>query len=168
MLYYNSSLYSNGDRMGAMIIAPEFSLSDQDGKIHSLKDYIGKWVILYFYPKDDTPGCTKEACNFRDGTQEFAKRGVVILGVSKDSVATHKKFAEKYHLNFSLLSDESMEMIKAYNAWGEKKFMGRVFSGIKRMTYLINPKGEVVKVYEKVNPLVHSGEILKDLDVFVT
>ena len=146
------------------MIASPFSLPDQDGKTHTLKEYIGKWVILYFYPKDDTPGCTKEACNFRDNTAEFKKRGVVILGVSKDSVASHKKFAEKYHLNFPLLSDESLEMIKVYKAWGEKKFMGRVFDGILRKTYLINPKGEIAKVYEKVNPLVHSGEILSDLD----
>ena len=146
------------------MIAADFSLPDQDGKMHSLKDYVGKWVILYFYPKDDTPGCTKEACNFRDGSIEFSKRGVVILGVSKDSVTSHKKFAEKYHLNFLLLSDERTEMIKAYGAWGEKKFMGRVFDGIKRITYLISPKGDIAKVYEKVNPLVHSGEILNDLD----
>lgn len=146
-----------------MIVTP-FSLPDQDGKIHALKEYMGKWVILYFYPKDDTPGCTKEACNFRDSIAEFQKRGVVILGVSKDSISSHKKFAEKYHLNFPLLSDESLEMIKAYNAWGEKKFMGRVFNGVLRKTYLINPKGEVAKAYEKVNPLVHSGEILADLE----
>lgn len=146
------------------MIALPFSLPDQNGKIHSLQDYAGSWIILYFYPKDDTPGCTKEACNFRDGIAEFQNRNVVILGVSKDSVVSHKKFVEKYNLNFPLLSDERLDMIKAYKTWGEKKFMGRVFDGILRKTYLINPKGEIAKVYEKVNPLVHSGEILKDLD----
>lgn len=144
--------------------APDFSLPDQNGKMHTLGQYRGKWVILYFYPKDDTPGCTKEACSFRDSIAEFTRRGVTILGVSKDSVASHKKFAEKYHLNFTLLSDESLATIKAYNAWGEKKFMGRVFDGVLRTTYLINPSGEIKKVYEKVNPLVHSGEILKDFN----
>ncbi len=149
-------------------VAADFSLPDQDGKIYTLKEYRGKWVILYFYPKDNTPGCTKEACSFRDSTAEFEKRGVVILGVSKDSVVSHKKFADTYNLNFPLLSDESLAMIKAYNAWGEKKFMGREFFGILRMTYLINPKGEIAKVYEKVNPLVHSGQILTDLKSLTT
>ncbi|MEK7577517.1 MAG: thioredoxin-dependent thiol peroxidase [Patescibacteria group bacterium] len=143
--------------------ATDFRLQDQDGVIHTLSQYKGKWVILYFYPKDDTPGCTKEACSFRDSTEEFTKRGVVILGVSKDSVASHKKFATKYHLTFPILSDESLEMIKSYNAWGKKKFMGREYDGIFRMTYLINPEGEIEKVYEKVNPLIHSGDILEDL-----
>lgn len=145
--------------------APSFSLPDQDGIIRNLSDYKGAWLILYFYPKDDTPGCTKEACNFRDNTNEFQKRGVVIVGVSKDSVASHKKFAEKYHLNFPLLSDQALSMIKAYDAWGEKKFMGRTFAGVLRNTYLINPHGEIVKIYEKVNPLVHADEILRDIDM---
>lgn len=149
-----------------MTMAPDFSLPDQNGETHTLKKYKGKWVILYFYPRDDTPGCTKEACSFRDNIGEFTKRGLVIVGVSKDSVASHKKFADKYHLNFTILSDESTETIKAYNAWGEKKFMGRVFQGITRSTVLINPKGEIVKTYEKVNPLTHSGQILHDFDTF--
>lgn len=149
-----------------MTMAPDFSLPDQNGETHTLKKYKGKWVILYFYPRDDTPGCTKEACSFRDNIGEFTKRGLVIVGVSKDSVASHKKFADKYHLNFTILSDESTETIKAYNAWGEKKFMGRVFQGIIRSTVLINPKGEIVKTYEKVNPLTHSGQILHDFDTF--
>lgn len=141
----------------------DFSLPDQDGIVHTLSQYKGKWVVLYFYPKDDTPGCTKEACNFRDSFKEFEKKGVVILGVSKDSVASHKKFAEKFNLTFPLLSDESKEMIKAYKAWGEKKFMGKTFEGILRMTYLINPEGEIFKVYENVNPLSHASQILADL-----
>lgn len=144
--------------------APAFSLPDQDGVVRSLADFAGSWLIFYFYPKDDTPGCTKEACNFRDNTTEFQKRGAVIVGVSKDSVASHKKFAEKYRLSFPLLSDEKLEVIKAYNAWGEKKFMGRTFAGVLRNTYLINRNGEIVKIYEKVNPLVHADEILRDID----
>jgi len=143
--------------------AINFSLPDQDGVMRSLHDYLGKWVILYFYPKDDTPGCTKEACNFRDSFHQLEKLGVIIIGVSKDSVASHKKFATKYSLNFPLLSDPNHELIEQYSAWGEKKFMGRLFLGILRMTYLINPKGEIAKVYPKVNPTVHATEILADL-----
>jgi peroxiredoxin Q/BCP len=143
--------------------APSFQLPDQEGKIHTLKQYEGKWVILYFYPKDDTPGCTKEACSFRDSTEEFKKLGVIILGVSKDSVASHKKFAEKYHLNFPILSDESKNVIHAYHAWGEKKFMGRVFEGVKRTTTLIDPQGNIKKVYENVNPLIHASQVLSDI-----
>ena len=144
-------------------LAPDFSLLDQDGKNHNLAMYKGKWVVLYFYPKDDTPGCTKEACNFRDSLHELENLGVVILGVSKDSVTSHKKFALKYSLNFPLLSDENHELIEKYRAWGEKKFMGKVFLGIIRSTYLISPEGVVVKEYPKVNPTVHSKEILEDL-----
>lgn len=144
-------------------LATNFSLPDQDGKLHSLSDYHGKWVVLYFYPKDDTPGCTKEACNFRDSFHELQKMGVVILGISKDSVKSHKKFADKYQLNFPILSDESLAVIKAYNTWGKKKFMGREYDGIFRTTYLIDPKGQIEKIYEKVNPLTHAGAIITDL-----
>lgn len=145
--------------------ATNFELPDQNGKMHKLSDYKGKWVVLYFYPKDDTPGCTKEACNFRDSIDKFEKLGVVILGISKDSVASHKKFADKYHLNFTILSNEDKSVIKEYKSWGIKKFMGREFEGTIRNTYLINPKGEIAKFYEKVNPLTHSEEILKDLNL---
>jgi len=144
--------------------AKDFRLPDQSGKIHKLSDYRGKWVILYFYPKDNTPGCTKEACNFRDSIDKFQKLGAVILGVSKDSVASHKKFAEKYHLNFPILSNESKDVIKKYKSWGIKKFMGREFEGTIRNTYLIDPKGKVKRFYEKVNPLSHSEQIIKDLN----
>lgn len=144
-------------------LATNFSLPDQDGKLHSLSDYHGKWAVLYFYPKDDTPGCTKEACNFRDSFHELQKMGVVILGISKDSVKSHKKFADKYQLNFPILSDESLVVIKAYNAWGRKKFMGREYDGIFRTTYLIDPEGQIEKIYEKVNPLTHAGAIITDL-----
>lgn len=143
--------------------ATNFALLDQDEKKHSLSDYKGKWIILYFYPRDNTPGCTKEACSFRDSYKALQKIGVIILGVSKDSVASHKKFAEKYSLNFPILSDESTKTIQAYKSWGIKKFMGREFEGTLRNTYLINPKGEIVKTYEKVNPLTHVTEIISDI-----
>ena len=148
-----------------MNIAPSFTLPDQTGTMHTLSQYKGKWVILYFYPKDDTPGCTKEACNFRDSLKDFTDAGVVILGVSKDSVISHKKFAEKYHLTFPLLSDESKDVIQAYGAWGIKKFMGREFEGVKRTTTLIGPEGDIKKIYENVNPVTHADQILEDIKV---
>ncbi|HBP51215.1 MAG: hypothetical protein US68_C0006G0064 [Candidatus Shapirobacteria bacterium GW2011_GWE1_38_10] len=146
--------------------ADEFELSDQDGVVRKLSDYKGKWVLLYFYPKDDTPGCTTEACSLRDNFRQLEKFGVQILGVSKDSVKSHKKFAEKYQLNFPILSDESKETIKAYEAWGKKKFMGREFEGTLRKSFLIDDQGEIKKVYENVNPTKHAGEILSDLEMF--
>ena len=144
--------------------AHSFSLPDQNDTMHSLADYQGKWIIVYFYPKDDTPGCTKEACSFRDKGEEFIKKGVAILGISKDSVVSHKKFADKYHLNFPLLSDPEHKTIEAYGAWGKKKFMGREYDGIMRNTYLIDPKGEIAKEYKGVSPLTHANQILQDLD----
>lgn len=144
--------------------APDFSLQDQFDTTHSLKDYAGKWVVLYFYPKDDTPGCTKEACSFRDEFSEIEKAGAVVLGVSKDSVKSHAKFAEKYNLNFPLLADVDMEVMKAYNAWGLKKFMGREFQGTLRKTFIINPSGQIVKEYPKVTPKDHAVQIIKDLE----
>ncbi len=144
--------------------APMFTLPDFMGTTHSLEDFKGKWVVLYFYPKDNTPGCTKEACGFRDSAPQFAAKNAVILGVSKDSVNSHKKFSDKFSLSFPLLSDESLETIKAYRAWGKKKFMGKEFNGIIRSTVLINPSGEIVKRYEKVDPILHAAEILQDLD----
>lgn len=124
----------------------------------------GKWVLVYFYPKDDTPGCTKEACSFRDHLDEFKKRGVAVVGVSKDSVASHEKFSAKYHLNFPLISDPNHELIAKFGAWGEKNFMGRKFMGTLRNSYLLNPAGEIVKEYKSVNPLTHSSQILSDLE----
>lgn len=148
--------------------ATEFSLPDQNGKIHSLKDYQGKWILLYFYPKDDTPGCTKEACGFRDHLNQLKNHEVVVLGISADSVESHEKFAQKYNLNFPLLSDEKKEIIKAYNAWGKKKFMGKEYEGILRISYLINPKGEIVKKYEKVKPEIHAQEVLEDIQNLIS
>lgn len=147
--------------------APEFEAQDQDGKYHKLSDYLGKWVVLYFYPRDNTPGCTKEACSFRDSYHELQSMGVVILGVSKDSIESHKKFAQKFNLNFPLLADPDLKILKSYKVWATKKFMGREFMGTLRTTYLINPKGKIEKVYEKVNPLRHVGQILKDFKSLV-
>jgi peroxiredoxin Q/BCP len=143
--------------------APEFNLPDENNNYHKLSDYLGKWVVLYFYPKDDTPGCTAEACSFRDSLADLKKYGVEILGVSKDSVKSHKKFSEKYGLNFPILSDESLETIKAYGAYGEKKFMGKTFEGVSRVTFLIDKKGYVKKKHEKVSPKKHAREILDDI-----
>lgn len=143
--------------------ATNFSLPDQDGKTHTLDDYKGKWVVLYFYPKDGTPGCTKEACSFRDGRDFLESEGAVVLGVSKDSITSHKKFAEKHNLNFTLLSDEDGKVAEAYDSYGPKKFMGREYLGIKRNTFLINPEGEIVREYKGVNPVTHVASLLKDL-----
>lgn len=144
--------------------ANDFNLQDQNADYHKLSDYKGKWLLIYFYPKDDTPGCTKEACNFRDAIAEFTKRGVIILGISKDSIESHKKFADKYKLNFTLLSDPDHLVIESYGAWGTNKFMGKEFTGTKRNSYIINPIGEIAKEYQNVNPLSHFTQILTDLD----
>lgn len=143
--------------------APAFTLQDQDGTEHALKDYRGKWVLIYFYPKDDTPGCTKEACALRDEFPAFGKLKAKIFGVSADTVASHKKFATKYKLPFTLLADPEKRMIEAYGVWGKKKFMGREYMGIARSSFLINPEGKIEKIYEKVNPLTHADEVLADL-----
>ncbi|VVA43840.1 Peroxiredoxin Bcp [Candidatus Roizmanbacteria bacterium] len=140
----------------------DFSLPDQNGEFHKLSDYHGQFVVLYFYPKDDTPGCTVEACSFRDNQEKFSKNGIVILGVSKDTVVSHKKFAQKHNLRFTIFSDVEKKVIKEYKAWGVKKFLGRTYDGILRKTYLIDRDGNIVKVYDKVNPLTHAEEILKD------
>ncbi|MBI4058470.1 thioredoxin-dependent thiol peroxidase [Candidatus Gottesmanbacteria bacterium] len=144
--------------------APVFSLQNQDGKTSSLTDYLGKWVVVYFYPKDDTPGCTKEACGFRDVYKEFMNRNIVVLGISKDTNDSHQKFAKKYRLPFPLLADPEHKVIEAYGAWGRKKFMGREFFGTLRRTYLVDPKGEIVKTYTQVSPFTHANQILKDFD----
>jgi len=144
-------------------LAPEFSLQDQDKKTHNLADYTGKWVLLYFYPKDMTPGCTIEACTLRDVYAEFKKANAAVLGVSADSALRHKKFADRDNLPFPLLSDESREMLEAYGVWAQKKMMGREYMGILRMSFLIDPDGKIAKVYEKVKPKEHAGEVLQDL-----
>jgi peroxiredoxin Q/BCP len=143
--------------------APEIKLPDQDGREHRLSDYKGQWVLVYFYPKDDTPGCTKEACMLRDTFPDFKKLKAVVLGVSKDSVKSHKKFADKYKLPFTILADENKEVLQAYGAWGKKKFMGREYDGIFRMSFLIDPQGKIANIYEKVKPAEHAAEVLADL-----
>jgi thioredoxin-dependent peroxiredoxin len=143
--------------------APEFNLPDETGKMHSLADYKGKTVILYFYPKDDTPGCTTEACSLRDNYSAFLKAGVTILGVSADNVKSHQKFKEKYHLPFPLLADEGHKVCDAYGTWGLKKTLGREYEGIKRTTFLISPEGTIRKIYENVKPSEHSQELLQEL-----
>ena len=142
--------------------APAFSLPDQNGDMHSLKDFNGQWVLLYFYPKDDTPGCTKQACGIRDNYDAFEKAGIKVLGMSKDPVKKHKKFEEKYELPFTLLSDEETTTIAAYDTWKLKKFMGREYMGTERNSFLINPEGNIAKIYEKVKPTEHADIILND------
>ena len=143
--------------------APAFTLADQDGKEHSLSEYAGKWVLLYFYPKDDTPGCTIEACAIRDQFKDFKKIGAVVLGVSTDSVKSHKKFADAYELPFTLLADPHKEVVGKYGVFGEKKFMGKTYMGTARTSFLIDPKGDIAKVYEKVKPEAHAAEVIADL-----
>ncbi|MFA6489214.1 MAG: thioredoxin-dependent thiol peroxidase [Candidatus Micrarchaeia archaeon] len=144
--------------------APDFSLPDADGKMVKLSDFAGKTVVLYFYPKDDTPGCTAEACGFRDASATYAKRGAVVLGVSPDDSASHSKFAKKYKLPFTLLADVGAKVAKDYGVWGEKKFMGRSFTGVNRTTFIIAPDGEVEKVFKSVKPDGHEKEVLAWLD----
>ena len=146
--------------------APDFKLEDENQKIHSLAEYAGKWVLLYFYPKDDTPGCTKEACEIRDNFPSFKKLDVAVLGVSTDTTESHGRFIAKYELPFTLLSDVKKEVVKLYGVWGKKKFMGREYDGIKRTSFLINPKGIIEKIYEDVKPAVHAEEVLGDLVIF--
>lgn len=152
--------------------------------MHGLSDYRGKWLLLYFYPKDDTPGCTREACLFRDNFPKFSKLNVEVIGISADTVKSHKKFAEKYELPFTLLSDEKKEVLKKYSVWAKKKFppapllrvklrkskarlrragMGKEYMGILRTSFLINPEGKIFKIYENVKPDTHAKEVLRDM-----
>jgi len=140
--------------------APAFKTTDASGETVNLKDFRGKKVVLYFYPKDDTPGCTKEACSFRDAFSKFKKQGITILGVSPDSEKAHQKFATKYKLPFTLLADTDHSIADAYGVYGEKKFMGRTYMGIHRTTFLIDEKGKIKKVFEKVKPEDHADEVL--------
>ena len=136
--------------------AADFNLPDQNGNMHTLKDYAGKWLVLYFYPEDDTPGCTTEACNFRDAREVIGELGnAEVVGISKDTVESHKKFADKHNLNFTILSDTSHEAMKAYDSWGVMM--------AKRNTFIVNPDGEIVKEYKGVGPSEHAAEIINDL-----
>lgn len=143
--------------------APNFSLLDESGVLRSLADYNGSWVLLYFYPKDDTPGCTKEACYLRDNFPDFKNLNTVVLGISADSVESHKKFKEKYNLPFSLLADTQKEVIKSYGVWQKKKFMGKEYEGISRTSFLIDPSGKIKRVYENVDPKKHANDVVVDL-----
>lgn len=140
--------------------APNFTLNNQDGKAISLSDYLGKKVVLYFYPKDNTPGCTKQACVFKSAYDEFKKLGVEVIGISKDSENSHYNFAKKYNLPFTLLADPLHQVIEEYGAWQEKKLYGKSYMGINRMTYIIDEKGIIIKVMPKVKPDTNAKEIL--------
>lgn len=140
--------------------APQFSLPDSEGGLHLLTDYKGKWVVLYFYPKDDTPGCTTEACSLRDARDDIASLGAEIIGVSKDDASSHEKFKAKHSLNFTLLTDKDGTTINAYGAWGKKMFG---VEGILRKTFIIDPNGQVVKVYGRVTPLGHGDQVVAEL-----
>jgi thioredoxin-dependent peroxiredoxin len=144
--------------------APNFTAKNANGETVRLKNLRGRKVVLYFYPKDDTPGCTKEACSFRDAFSDFKKRGIEVLGVSPDSEASHKKFTAKYKLPFTLLADPEHSISEAYGVYGEKKFMGRTYMGVKRITFLIDEKGKIKKVFEKVKPEEHAQEVLEDFN----
>ena len=145
--------------------APEFTLPDQNGEMKSLSDYRGRKVVLYFYSKDNTAGCTKQACAFGDLYPQFWEKGAVVLGVSKDSVASHKKFEEKYALPFTLLSDPEKEVIQAYNVWKEKKNYGKVSMGVVRTTYLIDEEGVIIKAFGNVKAADNPAQMLKELDL---
>lgn len=143
--------------------APDFTLPDQNGEMHSLSDYKGQKVILYFYPKDNTPGCTKQACNFGELYPQFQEKGAVVIGISKDSVASHKKFEEKYSLPFTLLSDTELKAIQAYDVWKEKKNYGKVSMGVVRTTYLIDEEGKIAKAFDKVKAAENPQDMLGEL-----
>lgn len=145
------------------IKAPDFSLLDQDGKLHNLKDYIGKKVILYFYPKDNTPGCSKQADGFNNLYDSYKKENAIIIGISKDSVASHKKFADKYSLKFPILSDEGLDVLQSYDVWKEKKNYGKTYMGIVRTTYVIDEKGYIVYASDKVKAASNPEQMLREI-----
>ncbi len=140
--------------------APEFALPASNGQTVSLKDYVGKKVVVFFYPRDDTPGCTREVCSFRDSYNDIQEQGAIILGVSGDSIKSHGRFVSKYDLPFLLLSDDNKQMAMEYGAWGEKKNYGRTYMGMRRITYLIDERGKITKVWPKVRPDEHGEEVL--------
>ena len=140
--------------------APEFTLNDKDGNAICLSDFLGKKVVLYFYPKDNTPGCTRQACAFAAAYEDFKTKNVVVIGISKDSVASHRKFAQKYDLPFILLSDPDLQVIQAYDVWQEKKLYGKVSMGVVRTTFIIDEQGKIEKIMPKVKPDTNAAEIL--------
>jgi len=141
--------------------APAFKTTDAEGQPVNLKDFRGQKVVLYFYPKDDTPGCTKEACSFRDAFGDYKKAGIKVLGISPDKEASHKKFANKFNLPFTLLTDPDHAIAEKYESYGEKKFMGRTYMGVLRKTFLIDEKGKIKRIFEKVKPEDHAQEVLE-------
>ena len=141
--------------------APAFMLADKDGKMVSLSDFLGKKVVLYFYPKDNTPGCTRQACAFASAYSEFEKKNAVVIGISKDSVSSHEKFAGKYNLPFILLSDPELQSIQAYGVWQEKKLYGKTSMGVVRTTFIIDEQGKILKVMPKVKPDTNAAEVLQ-------
>lgn len=141
-------------------MAPQFELEDQEGKTHKLSDYLGTPVVLYFYPKDNTPGCTAQACSFRDSFAEYRQKGITVLGVSKDSAKSHAKFQDKFSLPFTLLADVEHKVAEAYGVWVQKKFMGREYMGMERTTFIIDKDGKVVHILEKVKPQDHAKDVL--------
>jgi peroxiredoxin Q/BCP len=143
--------------------APSLTLPSHDGTTVSLQDYLGKWVVLYFYPKDDTPGCTREACGFRDHHPALTQTGAIVLGVSTDPIRKHQAFAKKFSLPFPLLADVDRQVVEAYGVWGEKTFMGRKYQGTHRITFLIGPDGRIRKIWTKVKPDTHADEVLAAL-----
>lgn len=143
--------------------APSFSLKDQNGKVHNLKDYKGKKIVLYFYPRDNTPGCTKQACAFRDSFEDYKKQDIVVLGISSDSEQSHKKFIEKHNLPFDLLVDEKHDVLEKYGAWTKKTLYGKIFMGIQRITYIVDENGKILKTYPKVKPEENAKQILQDI-----
>lgn len=143
--------------------APDFSAPDQNDLTHTLADYRGQWLLLYFYPKDDTPGCTKEACTIQENFPDFTQLNIAVLGVSKDTVKSHAKFATKYNLTFPLLADPNRTIIKAYQAQVNKKMFGKTYLGTARVSYLIRPDGTIAKTYDKVNPTTHAQQLLQDI-----
>lgn len=145
------------------LLAPNFKLPDQRGQTHELRKYRGRWVVLYFYPKDNTPGCTTEAIQFKEWYKKFQDLGIVVLGISKDSVESHARFASKYDLPFPILSDTSLEILQKYNAYGVKRRFGREYDGVFRKTFIINPEGYVIKEYKTVKPAVHAEQVYNDL-----
>lgn len=142
--------------------APGFNLPDQNGQWHNLKSYLGSWTIVYFYPRDNTPGCTREACSIRDNWGDFSAAGIQVVGISTDSIKSHQKFSFKHKLPFTLLADEEKKAAHAYGVYGKKKFLGKEFTGTKRISFLLDPKGKIAKIYEKVKPSEHAEQILND------
>lgn len=145
--------------------APDFELPDQNGKIRKLSEFKNKKILIYFYPRDFTPGCTTEACSLRDSFPNFKNLNTVVLGISKDTVESHKKFAEKFNLPFTLLADVDHKVQEIYGVWQEKKFLGKTYMGTVRTSFLIDGKGKIIKIYEKVKPPIHATEVLRDLKI---